>query len=56
MQSKDPNRPIAFYDRVSGEIIQPDNPNYDSIKQKQFYNEQDYATDEGNLLASWCVR
>jgi len=50
MQSKDPNRP--FYDRVSGEIIQPDNPNYDSIKQKQFYNEQDYATDEGNLLAA----
>ena len=50
MQSKDPNRP--FYDRVSGEIIQPDNPNYDFIKRKQFYNEQDYATDEGNLLAA----
>ena len=50
MQSKNPNRP--FYDRVSGQIIQPDNPNYDVIKQKQFQDTQGYLTDEASLMAA----
>lgn len=37
MSTRSPKDPIApFYDKNSGQIIQPDNPNYDEIRRKAF--------------------